>query len=106
MPSEIGYRKTILIITFTALAVFSAVFFAIFIADSFINGGSEGSAWDDVAKDLDDYGGTLNVNGSSVQVTKDDSVAVEDTGLLIYKSNGNYYFCSFDKITSVNIKAH
>ena len=106
MPSEAGYKKVILIITFTALAVFSVVFFAIFIADAFVNGDTDSSAWGDVASDLDDYGGTLNVNGSNVQVAKEDFVSVEDSGLLVCKSNGNYYFCSYDKITSVTIKAH
>lgn len=106
MPTEAGYKRTILVIVFTALAVFSAVFLAIFVADTFVNSDVDHGAWDEVAEDLDDYGGTLNVNGANVQVTKDDSVSVEDGGLLIRKANGNYYFCSYDKITSVTIKAH
>lgn len=106
MPTEAGYKRTILVIIFTALAVFSAVFLAIFVADNFVSADPDYGGWDDIAGDLDDYGGSLNVNGTNVQVTKDDSVSAEGSGLLIHKANGNYYFCSYDKITSVTIKAH
>lgn len=106
MPTEAGYKRAILVIIFTALTVFSAVFFAIFVADNFVSAGPDHGGWEDIAGDLDDYGGSLNVNGTNVQVTKDDSVSAEGSGLLIHKANGNYYFCSYDKITSVTIKAH
>ena len=106
MPTEAGYKKAIVVIVFTALAVFSAVFLAIFVADNFVSAEPDHNGWEDVAGELEDYGGTLNVNGSNVQVAKEDSISVEDSGLLIHKANGNYYFCSYDKITSVTVKAH
>lgn len=105
MP-ESGYAKVWLIVFVTALSILSVVFFGIFLADHYVSTDEGEGKWDDVADELDEYGGSVSCNSSTFQVSKDDSVSAESDGLMIHKANGNYVFCPYTSISAVSLKAH
>lgn len=104
--SEFGYAKLSPIVIVTALAVLFATFFGIFLADHYVSSAEDNGSWEGIAEDLDDYGGAVVVNSSTVQVSKDDGVTAESDGLLIHRANGGYAFCPYNLISTVTLKAH
>lgn len=104
--SDFGYAKLLPIVVITVLAVLFATFFGIFLADHYVSSAEGNGSWEGIAEDLDDYGGAVVVNSSTVQVSKDDGVTSESDGLLIHRTNGSYVFCSYNLISTVTLKAH